>query len=565
MNIGEKSDIVIVGGVAAGPKTAATLVRRLPKARITIFEKSNDISFATCGLPYYASGDVGSFEALTLTSYGVPRDRKFFRNSRGFEVITGAEVAAIDRKKKLVRVYLSETGESIEHGYDKLVLATGAKPQKPPFPIADSSRIRHFTRPNDAICFRESAQKGEIGKVLIVGGGFIGCELAEAVGGMWGIETILAEKELQLLPYVLDEEMSDLVTRELTGKGVKIMLGVCIDGIGLDGAGKPVVKIDKSETIAVDYVFLCLGVRPNVALAEECGLVIGETGGIAVDGHMQTSDQDIFAGGDCVESISRVTGKKLYMPMGSIANRHGRIIAENIAGADAEFPGVTGSFLVKVYDVNVGAVGISQREAEKAGINAGAVWASFVDKPDYYPESKSFTLKMVYDSDSGRLLGLQAVGAGDVCRRIDVFSSFLQKEASIRELIDFEHGYAPPYSEALDPLYHVASIALARQWGIDMVSPGLDFEDGEIVWLDVREKAEAAEAPWSPFDGSQIRRYINIPLNELKENLDKLGKADRIMIICRRGARSYQAAVMLKHAGYNNVHIVGGGTQAAAL
>lgn len=561
MSICKKSDIVIVGGVAAGPKAAATVARRLPEARITLFEKGPYISYGSCGLPYFASGDINSFEELTLTSYGIPRDIDFFEQTKGFKVVTCAQVTAIDRDKKLVKVVMTESGETVEHGYDKLVLATGALPDEPTFGVAESPKIRHFTKPDDAVDFRRMAEKGEIGRALIVGGGFIGCELAEATGGMWGIDTTLIEKENQLLPCLLDPEMADIVKREMRRNNVDVLTGFSVERIDLDEDGNPIARVSGRESISVDYVFLCLGVQPNVILAKECGLAIGETGGIAVDRFMRTSDSDIYAGGDCVESVSQVSGRKIHMPMGSLANRHGRVIAENIAGDKTEFPGVTGAFLVKVYDMNIGAVGISEQQAVKSDIEARAAWAAFVDKPDYYPESKSFTLKIVYGEKDGRLLGLQGAGYGDICRRIDVFSSFLQRKATIYDLLDFEHGHAPPYSESLDPLHHLASIAQAQQRGINFASPGLNSEYDNALWLDVRETEEADELPWKPLENSDKLRYINIPLNDLRGNLDRLERGKKIMIICSRGARSYQAAVILKNAGFNDVYIVGGGTQ----
>lgn len=559
----QKSDVVIIGGVATGPKTAATLARKNPSLKITVFEKSGYVSFATCGMPYFASGDINSFEELTLTSYGIPRTPEFFKKSKGFDVITGAEVITINRDKKSVTVKMTESGEIFDHGYNHLVIATGALPNNSPFPVPECDKISYFTRPEDSINFRRSAQTGQIGKAVIIGAGFIGCEMAEAVGGMWGIETVLIEKEKQLLPYVLDPEMSDIVKRELIKNDIDVRIGCTVEKIELDDSGNPEICIDNGEKIAADYVFLCLGVNPNTGLAKECRLEIGKTGGILVNEHMQTPDPFIFAGGDCVESVSLVTGESIFMPMGSLANRHGRIIAENIVGNPAVFPGVTGAFLVKVFDLNVGSVGLSKQSARKADLNAKAVWGSFVDKPDYYPESKSLTIKMVYDADNDRLLGLQGIGTGDICRRIDAFSIFLHRKAKVEDLFNFEHGYAPPYSEALDPLHHLAGIARAKATGYDFINPAAITDNDNVLWLDVREIEEAQEVPFNPAKRLEdTGRYLNIPLNELRDNLEKLDKNKRILIICRRGPRSYQAAVILKSAGFNDVHIIAGGTQA---
>ena len=550
-----RSDVVIIGGVAAGPKTAATLMRRNHKLKITLFQKDEKLSYATCGMPYFASGDVNSFQELTQTGYGVVRDADFFENTKGFKAITLSEVIKINRDKKTVTIKNLSSGETYEHGYDKLVIATGAHPVKPVFPIEDHPNIRNFVTPDDAIHFRKLAQTGQIEKVAVIGGGFIGCEVAEAAAGLWGIDTTLIERENQLLPYVLDPEMAALVKAEMITQGVKVHTGVSVSKIK-NSDGKITIDIDNGTKVECDYVFLCIGVKPEVMLAKDCGLDIGITGGIKVNSKMQTSDQDIYAGGDCVESINQITGKEFYIPMGSLANRHGRVIAENIIGNIAEYKGVVGAFLVKVFDQNAGSVGLSYSSAKKANFACKAVWGSFVDKPDYYPESESMMLKMVYDSKTMQLLGLQAVGKGDICRRVDVFSSLIQNKANVNDLLNFEHGYAPPYAEALDPLHHLAGVAIAQEKGMDFIGPseGIDRIPNPI-WLDVREIEEAEEAPII-----KDEEVIKIPISELRKSLDKFDQQRNIIVICRRGPRPYQAALILKAAGFDKVHVYAGGT-----
>ncbi len=561
MTIKRFSDVVVIGGVACGPKAAATLARRRPDLTITVFQKEKNISYGTCGLPYYASGDIDSFEELTKTGYGIPRTTELFRRTKGFDVIPEAEVTAIDRDNKTITVTMLDSGNSFAHGYGTLVIATGAAPNNPPFPVPASPRITHFTRPDDAINFRRLAEQGQVSKALIVGGGFIGCELAEAAGSLWGIEAILVEKESQLLPYILDPEMAAIVKRELMRRDIELHVGAEVDRIELDAEQNPVVHINGIDPISVDYVFLCLGVHPENALAIACGLNLGVTGGIAVDTHLRTSDPNVYAGGDCIETICRITENPRYIPMGSLANRHGRVIAENIAGNSTEYSGALGAFLVKVFDLNVGSIGLSQQAAEKAGLHMASVWGSFPDKPDYYPEVKTMSLKLVYEADTGRVIGLQAVGSGDICRRIDAASALMQAQATIDDLLKFEHGYAPPYSEALDPLHHLAAMAQAQiSRGIEFISPavGLTTSSDDTIWLDIREPEEIEAQPW-PTDG----QLVKIPLNDLRERLGELDKQTSIMLICRRGPRSYQASVILHQAGFEHVYIIGGGYQAA--
>lgn len=559
----EISDFVIIGGVATGPKAAASLARRLPNAKITLFEKGEYISYASCGLPYLASGDIESFEKLSITSYGVKRDAEFFKHSKGFDVVTGAVVTRINRDRKCITVKMANTGEEVEHGYNRLILATGGVSQKPAFSIAQSPLIRPFTRPEDALFFRTLAQQGKIAKAVIIGGGMIGCELAEAMRGLWDIETTLIEKESQLLPYALDPEMAAIVQREMNRNGTEILTQVSVKSIDIGSDGRPISHLCEGDKITSDIVFLCLGIRAEVSLAAECGLAIGKTGAIVVDEFMRTSDHDIFAGGDCVESYHQITKKKIYLPMGSIANRHGRVIAENLTGNWMEFPAVLGAFFMKSFDVNIGAVGLTEKAAVQNGCSPKSVWASFSDKPDYYPESKVITLKMTYCRHGGHLipLGLQAVGTGDICRRIDVFSALLGKGSTIVDLLDFEHGYAPPYSEAVDPLQHLAAIAIAKERGLDIIGPDLACIESGInaIYLDVREAEESAlEILPLP----KIGQLINIPLNDLGDRLGELDRQSEIVVVCKRGPRAYQAAVILKNAGYNKVKIIGGGIQA---
>ncbi|RKX18217.1 MAG: pyridine nucleotide-disulfide oxidoreductase, partial [Candidatus Zixiibacteriota bacterium] len=270
LSMAEKNDrlkVIIIGGVAAGPKTGTTLARRMPQADIILFQKEDDISYGTCGLPYYASGDVNSFDELIQTSYDVKRDVDFFKKSKDFNVVTGAEVIKIDRDKKEVTVKLLKSGELSNHKYDKLVLAVGATPTSPPFPVTDCDIIRPFTRPEDAICFRKMAEQGQLDKVAIVGGGFIGCEMAEAVVAMWGIDAILIEKENQLLPYVLDPEMAHLVELEIKKQGVKLLTGQSVKSVELDIEEKPEIVTADGESYTTDFVFLCLGVQPLTNLA----------------------------------------------------------------------------------------------------------------------------------------------------------------------------------------------------------------------------------------------------------------------------------------------------------
>ena len=562
----DKSDVVVIGGVAAGPKTAATLARRRPEMRITLFQKETHLSYAACGFPYFASGEVGSFDELLKTSWGSVRDAAYFENAKGFRAVTRAEVVRINRGTRTVTVKMLDTGATFEHGYGRLVIATGAAPQDPPMrvPPAGSDRVRPFTQPGDVLNFRGLAERGEVGTAAIIGGGFVGVELCEAVRDMWGIDVTLFEKQPHLLPYMLDPDMAELVKRSLAGDGVDVLVGATVEGIDLDSDGKPVVSVAGHDPVAADYVFLCLGVRPEVTLARECGLEIGETGGILVDRYLRTSDPDIFAGGDCIESRHRLTGHPIYLPMGSLANRHGRVIAENLAGGDTVFPGVLGAFVLRAFETNIGGVGLSETAARADGFATRAVWGTFADRPDYNPETKTMTLKMIYEDGSDRLLGLQAVGKGDISRRIDVFSSLLQNEACVGDIFDLEHGYAPPFAEALDPLHHMAGIAKALGRGARFAGPDAYPEsiDSGTTILDVRQTEEVESTPLPADAAERCAEVIAIPLDQLRGRLRELDPAKPYLILCHRGPRSYQAALILKAAGFEKVDILAAGLRA---
>jgi NADPH-dependent 2,4-dienoyl-CoA reductase/sulfur reductase-like enzyme/rhodanese-related sulfurtransferase len=451
---------------------------------------------------------------------------------------------------------------------------------------SDSDRVRPFTRPADVLNFRGLAERGEIEKVAIIGGGFIGVELCEAVKDMWGIDVKLYEKQPQLLPYMLDPEMASIMQRSLARDGVEVFVGATVEGVALDAdpGGKPVVSVAGQDPVPVDYVFLCLGVRPEVTLARECGLAIGSTGGIVVDRHLRTSDPDIFAGGDCIESRHRLTGHPIYLPMGSLANRHGRVIGENLAratnlaggepltGGETAFAGVLGAFVLRAFETNAGGVGLSEEMARRDGFNVRSVWGSFPDRPDYNPDMKTMTLKLVYEDGTDRLLGLQAVGKGDISRRIDVFSSMLQHEACVEDIFEFEHCYAPPFSEALDPLHHLAGIAEAVKRGVNFIGPGAypSSIHKDVTILDVREPEESENEPVTAkvpgSSGAEAKdvgtNVVTIPLGELRGRLHEFDPSKPYLVICRRGPRSYQAALILLAAGFVRVDIVAAGLQA---
>jgi NADPH-dependent 2,4-dienoyl-CoA reductase/sulfur reductase-like enzyme len=335
--------VIIIGGMAAGCKAAARLSRLSAEYQITIVERNSIVSFGNCGLPFYASGDIDNLYELSKTAYGVVRDEKYFREVKGIKVLTNTVVEEIDSEKSRVRCKIIGENETFELQYNSLILATGSKAVKPKFPYPKSSRVSPFRSPFDAKAFREEAQKGKIKKAVIIGGGFIGCELTEAISSLWGIETILIELENSLLGNFVAPEISRIIENRVKENGIQILLSTEVKKIELDENELPIVFLEEGRTISADYVFYNLGVTPETTLAKQAGIKLGLYNGIIVDEQMRTNIPNTWAAGDCVVTVNLVTGKPDYFPLGSLSNRMGRAAADSIAGINSTFKGAAGA------------------------------------------------------------------------------------------------------------------------------------------------------------------------------------------------------------------------------
>ncbi|MGD8307514.1 MAG: FAD-dependent oxidoreductase, partial [Ignavibacteria bacterium] len=344
-------NIIIIGGMAAGCKAAVRLGRLSQDYQVTIIERKPFVSFGNCGLPYYAAGEIDNLFDLSRTAYGAVRDEEYFRDVKGVDVLTSTEVSKINPDKKEIEI--KNTNEKSTLSYDSLIIATGTKPIEPGFPFPKSSRISSFHSPFDAKNFKEMAQKGKVGKAVIIGGGFIGCELTEALTSLWGIETILIEKENALLSRFLDRELAGLVKKRIKDKDVEIYLDTEVEKIKLTDEELPIVHLKDGKSIPTDYVFYNLGVRPDSTLVENTKIETGNYGGILVDNRMKTSVENIWAVGDCVETFNIVTGKEDYFSLGSLSNRMGRVAADNIYGKNATFKGAVGNISLNLFDDTV--------------------------------------------------------------------------------------------------------------------------------------------------------------------------------------------------------------------
>ena len=542
--------IVVIGASAAGLRAAARAKRLMPGTEVVVLDRETVISYGACGLPYYLSGDIESLRPLRSTAWGAVRDPAYFSGAKALDVRIGKNVTAIDRQAKEVRFVDLGSGEETTLGYDKLVIAGGARPKGLPGVPEDHPRVSFFKTTEDAVRWRQALERNELDSMAIIGAGYIGIELAEAFKSMWGCEVDLIEGLAQVLAQVLDPEMAALVQAHLAEQGVRLHLGHFCQSLEEEG---DILRIRTGErAIEVQHAICAIGVGPASGLAASAGLAVGPAGGITVDEYLRTSDPDIFAAGDCIEVIHRVTGRPAHVPLGSLANRQGRAVGDNLAGRRTRFGPVAGSGAVKVFDFNVASTGLSQAACEREGIACEAVWGAFSDKAHYYPEDKNICCKLVYGPGDGRLLGMQVVGPGEGVKRVDVLANLLHRSGTVDDLLDLEFCYAPPYASAIDALFTLGCAAGNQMRdGVRSVAPTQDPAGYQV--LDVRT-ADEAEARPAPGDG-----VIHIPIEELRARMAEIPRERTLLVYCAKGARSGEAVRMLLQNGYEGAICLGGG------
>jgi len=545
-------DVVVIGGGAAGLKAASRIRRKDGNANITVVEAGKYISLGKCGLPYYVGGLVHELDDLRKTTYGAVRDEEFFRKLKNIDVLSETVAKEIDRKRKVVKI--ERRGSEDELGYDYLVIATGARPLKPPIEGINAEGVTTFATPEDAEKIIEMWEEGAE-KAVIIGAGFIGLESAEALRNL-DMEVTVIEMMDRVAPAMLDKEMAILVENHLREKGVKVLTSTRVEKIVTEN-GKVGAVIANGREYPADIVIVAAGIKPNSEIAEKAGLKIGETGGIWVDEYMRTSDESIYAGGDCVETTFLLTGEKIIAPFGDVANKQGRVIGENITGGKAIFPGVIGTAIFKVFDLTVASAGVNEEKAKKAGFDYFTVLAPSADRAHYYPQTSYIRLKLIVEKGSWRVIGVQGAGMGEVAKRIDVLSTAIQAGMTIDQLSNIDLAYAPPYSPALDPVINIANVAMNKRdglfEGINVFELKEKLEKEDVVVVDVRSEEE--------FKGARIRseKVMNIPLLELRERLNELPRDKEIILVCSLGLRSFEGARILKNAGFEKVKILEGG------
>jgi len=549
--------ILIVGGVACGPKAACRLKRLLPSSKVTVIDKGRLVSYGACGLPYFVEGMFPDVGMLTETPVGIPRNPAFFEKVKGFRTITRTEAVRIDRDRKIVRVRNLDTAAEEDIAYDKLVLATGSRPVQPPIPGLELKNVWYMRHPDDAASMVEEIEAQGLRNAVLIGAGYIGVEMAEALRGR-GLSVTMVEIFDQIMPQFLDPEMAMLAGKHLRQKGVELALGEKV--LAVAGNGRVSSVQTDQRTIAADLVLVGVGVRPNDELARDAELSCAPGGGIVIDSNCRTSDPDIYAGGDCVVNhyINPVTNAPLFVPLGSTSNKHGRTIADHIAGRPHPFAGIAATGVCKAFDFTLGRTGLTEKQARDLQLDIEtAIWAG-TDRPHYMIGSKPIVIKMLASRQSRKLLGVQIVGPGDGSKRLDVAASSMHFGATVDDIANIDLGYAPPYASPIDPIATAAHVLANKLDGIAKgISPlaakrRIDNGD-DIVLLDVRTPDEyrMMRLPYA--------NVLHIPLGALRGRVVELPKDKDILAFCKISMRGYEAQLILNSAGFDRVSFIEGG------
>jgi NADPH-dependent 2,4-dienoyl-CoA reductase/sulfur reductase-like enzyme/rhodanese-related sulfurtransferase len=544
MNV-ETKKVVIVGASAAGLRCACRLRRLQPDWPITVVDGNEVFSYGACGLPYVLSGDIEELGALRRTPYGIDRDEDYFTSVKDVEVMAPWLATGVDIDDKSLHIEGPEGERDLE--WDELVIATGATPRKLP-DLPEHPRVQTFHVWDDVKPLKIGLMQGEIDHVAVVGAGLVGVELAEAFHSLWGADVTLIEAAATPLPEILDPELGEVVARHLEANDVRVLTRSAVADIVADDDGVTVTA--GSEGIRADAVVVAVGVEPQVELARSAGAELGPTRAIRVDEHLATTVPHVWAAGDCIECHHVATGGPAYLPLGSLANRQGRVLADVLAGRQETFGQVAGAAAVKVFDLNVAAVGCTAARLGGDGLGVRQVWVSAEDRAHYWPEAKLILLGMVYDPATNRVLGVQGVGEeGEVAKRVDVAAQLMLRGAVIKDFVEIEHAYAPPYAPALDPLAVLAMAATNQVEAIESVSPLTDISRQTV--LDVRVPEEREERPLV------AGNLCEIEVTELRHRADEIPDGP-LLVACAHGTRSAEVVRWLSHRGIQARYLGGG-------
>ncbi|OYV07392.1 MAG: CoA-disulfide reductase [Verrucomicrobiales bacterium VVV1] len=534
--------IVIVGGVAGGASCATRLRRMDEEAEIIVFERGPYASFANCGLPYHIGGIIEN-ESDLLVAKG-----PLFKERYGIDLRTRHEVVSIDREAREVEIRDLDSDRIYRQAYDALVLSPGAAPLRPPLPGIDLPGIFTVRNIPDARMIRSWIEQRSAKKAVIVGGGFIGLEMAENLRHL-GLEVTLVEMLPQVMPP-MDVEMISPVHDYLESKGIKLVLGAAVAGFA-EQDGELKVQVADGRYFNADLVILAIGVRPEASLAKEAGLTLGERGGIRVDEQMRTSDLNIWAVGDAVEVHDRITGAWTLLALAGPANRQGRIAADAICGRPVAFHGTQGTAVCGIFDLAVASTGASEKALVRAGMqDFEKLYLHAGSHAGYYPGATRIHFKLIFRKTDGLILGAQAVGMDGVDKRIDVLAMAIQKGASVHDLEEAELCYAPQFGSAKDPINFAGMIAANHLRGDDPLLHWLDAGLKDFDLLDVRDEDEFAEG--------HVPGALNIPLNSLRDSLSSLGRVRPLAVYCAVGGRAHNAVRLLRQKGFEACNVSGG-------
>lgn len=537
--------VVIIGGVAGGASAAARLRRLNEQAKIIVVERGPYVSFANCGLPYYIGGEIRDRSALTLQT---PQS---FLTRFNIDVRVRCEAVKIDPAAKTVTLRDLESGGETLESYDKLILSPGASPVRPPIPGAELEGVFTLRNIPDTDAIRAYMESRAAKSALIVGGGYIGLEMAENLLRA-GLSVTVAEMADHLIaPF--DADMAADVQQYVRQKGVRLLLNSGVSAIEKQPDGRLAARVG-AQKVTADLILLSVGVRPESALAAAAGLQLNERGQIVVDEAMHTSEADIYAVGDAVTVKNFYTGQETFVPLAGPANRQGRIAADNICGISSAYHGTQGTAIMRFFDLTAASVGLNEKAAAAAGIAYDKTYTYPSSHATYYPGSTNMSIKVLWEKESGRLLGAQIVGFDGVDKRMDVLSAAMRFGAGITDLTELELSYAPPFSSAKDPVNYLGFIGDNVRSGRLQQFYWHDVDalprDGSVTLLDVRTKTEAA--------ADAIDGFMNIPLDALRGHLDALPKDKPVYVHCFSGQRSYIACCILQGNGYTCYNLAGG-------
>lgn len=535
----DEMKVLVLGGVAAGTKIAAKLMREDRSNEVIVLNKGKDISYAGCGLPYYVGHVIENREELIVNT---PQK---YEKLTGVRVLTQTEATKVDPQAKIVSAVDLNTQETKEYTYDKLVIAVGAIPVKPPIPGCELENVFFMRTPEDAIRMREVIDQGGIKKAVVVGAGYIGLEIAENLKAL-GVRPFVLDMAPQILAPGFDPEMAEYVEGKLSEHGIPVVTGVAVTAIEGDTKAEKVVTSKK--TYKADLVVLSAGIRPNTEFLKDTGLEMVK-GTILTNEYGETNLPDIYAAGDCAMVHNALTGRPVWSPMGSTANIAGRVIAQNIMGAKIPYRGVLGTAVCRLPGINVGRTGLTQAQAQEEGFDPVSVVTIVDDKAHYYPGSGIFAIKMIADKKTRRLIGIQAAGAGEVDKIVDIAVTGIMLKGTLEDLSDLDFAYAPPFSTAIHPFAHTLNVLKNKL-------------DGAFETFTPAEYAAGAAQGYRLIDASIQPTTEGAPYVDLvtvNGPIDGLDKDEKLLLVCNKGKRAYLLQNRMKFYGYTDTKVLEGG------